>query len=186
MEIVYIIHGVRVRVITGSDPHVTAFLPVRADVFPQRCRFLEAAVAEGAAAGSLSGVDELVVFEVLQAAQALPADGAHVGFLSGVCAPVLSQTVQVAEAISTLRARVRLLARVYAQVGLKRPGLAEATAADSTWVGLLSSVDADVLLQAGDKTERLSTFQAVVRPISRGFPCCVRGRRSCRVLCSAW
>ncbi len=121
MEVVNVIHGVWVRVITGTNSHVTAFLPVRADVFPQRRGLLEAAVAEGAAARSLSGVDELVVFEVLQAAQALPTDGAHVGFLPGVRAPVFAQTVQVAEAVSTLGARVWLLARVYAQVGFKRP-----------------------------------------------------------------
>lgn len=102
MEVVNIIHGIWVRVITGSDPHVTAFLPMRADVFPQRRGLLEAAVAEGAAAWSLSGVDELMVFEVLQAAQALSTDGTHVRFLSGVCAPVFAQTVQVAEAVSTL------------------------------------------------------------------------------------
>lgn len=121
MEIVNVIHGIWVRVVTGTNSHVAAFLPVCADVFPQRRRLLEAAVAEGAAARPLSGVDELVVFEVLQAAQPLPADGAHVGFLSGVCAPVFAQTVQVAEAVSTLRARVWLLACVYTQVGLKRP-----------------------------------------------------------------
>ncbi len=121
MEIVNVIHGVWVRVITGTNSHVTTFLPVRADVFPQRCGLLEAAVAEGAAARPLSSVDELVVFEVLQAAQALPADGTHVGFLSGVCASVFAQTVQVSEAVSTLRARVWLLTRVYAQVGFKSP-----------------------------------------------------------------
>lgn len=179
MEVVNIIHGVWVRVIAGANSQVTALLPVRADVFPQRCRLLEAAVAEGATAGSLSSVDELVVLEVLQAAQALPADGAHVWLLSRVRAPVFAQTVQVAEGVSTLRARVWLFTRVYAQVSLKSPRLAEAAAAHSTRVGLLSCVDADVLLQAGDQSEGLSTLQAVVRPISRGFHCCVRGRRSC-------
>lgn len=179
MEVVNVIHGVCVRVVTGTDPHVAAFLPVRADVFPQCGGLLESAVAEGAAARPLPGVNELVVFEVLQAAQALPADGAHVGFLPRVCAPVLAQTVQVAEAVSTLRARVWLLTRVYAQVGFKRSRLTEAAAADSTRVGLLSGVDADVLLQAGDQAESLSTLEAMVRPISRWFPYCVRGRRSC-------
>lgn len=102
MKVVNVIHGVWVRVIAGTNPHVTAFLPVRADMLPQRCRLFEAAVAEGAAARSLSSVDELVVFEVLQATQALPADGAHIRFLPCVCASVFAQTVQVAEAVSTL------------------------------------------------------------------------------------
>lgn len=114
MKVVNVINGVWVRVITGTNSHVTAFLPVCADVFPQRCRLLKAAIAEGAAARPLAGVDELVVFEVLQAAQALPTDGTHIGFLSGVCAPVFAQTVQVAEAVSTLRARVWLLTCVCA------------------------------------------------------------------------
>lgn len=175
MEVINVVHGVWVRVITGPDSHVTALLPVRTDVFPQRSRLFEAAVAERAAARSLSGVDELVVFEVLQAAQSLPTDGAHVGFLSRVRAPVFAQTVQVAEAVSTLRARVRLLACVYTQVSFKGAGLAEATATDSARVRLLSSVDADVLLQAGDQTEGLSALQAVMRTISRGLHYCVRG-----------
>lgn len=102
MKVVNVIHGIWVRVITGTNPHVTAFLPVCTDVLPQRRRLLEGAVAEGAAARSLSGVDELVVFEVLQAAQAFPADGAHIRFLPCMCASVFAQTVQVAEAVSTL------------------------------------------------------------------------------------
>lgn len=102
MQVVNVVHGVRVRVVAGTDSQVAALLPVGADVFPQRRRLLEAAVAEGAAAGPLPGVDELVVLEVLQATQALPADGAHVGFLSSVRAPVLAQTVQVAEAVPAL------------------------------------------------------------------------------------
>lgn len=178
VEVVNVVHGVWVRVVAGADSHVTALLPVRADVLAQRRGLLEAAVAEGAAARPLAGVDELMVFEVLQAAQALPADGAHVGFLPGVRAPVFAQTVQVAEAVPALRAGVRLLARVYAQVGLERPGLAEAAAADSARVGLLAGVDADVLLQAGDQAEGLSALQAVVRPVSGGLPCRVGGRRS--------
>lgn len=121
MEIVNVIHGVWVRVVAGPNSQVTALLPVRADVFPQRRGLLEAAVAEGATARPLSGVDELVVLKVLQATQALSADGAHVRFLPGVCAPVFAQTVQVAEGVSALRARVRLLTRVYAQVGFKGP-----------------------------------------------------------------
>lgn len=121
MEVVYVIHGIWVCVIAGADPHVAAFLPVRADVFPQRRRLLEAAAAEGAAARPLSSVNQLVVLEMLQAAQTLPADGAHVRFLPGVRAPVFAQTVQVAEAVSTLGARVRLLARVDAQVGFEGP-----------------------------------------------------------------
>lgn len=84
MEVVHIIHGVWVRVVAGANSQVAALLPVRADVLPQRGGLLEAAVAEGATAGSLSSVDELVVFEVLQAAQALPADGAHVRLLPRV------------------------------------------------------------------------------------------------------
>lgn len=119
MKVVNVIHGVWVRVVTGTNSHVTAFLPMCADVLPQRGGLLEAAVAEGAAARSLSGVDELVVFEVLQPAQTLPTDGAHVRFLSRVRASVFAQTVQVAEAVSTLRTRVRFLTCVYAQVGLK-------------------------------------------------------------------
>lgn len=170
MKVVNVIHGVWVRVITGTDSHVTAFLPVRADVLPQCRGLLEAAVAEGAAARSLSGVDELVVFEVLQAAQALPADGAHVWFLPRVCASVFAQTVQVAEAVSTLRTRVRFLTRVYAQVGLKGARLTETAATDRARVWLLSGVDANVLLQAGDQAEGLSALQAVVGPISRGLP----------------
>lgn len=119
METVYVVQSIWVGVITGAHAHVAAFLAVRTDVFPQCSRLLEAAVAEGAAARSLPSVDELVVFEVLQAAQALPTDCTHIGFLSGVCAPVFAQTVQVAEAVSTLRARVRLLSCVYAQVSFE-------------------------------------------------------------------
>lgn len=102
MEIVNVIHGVWVRVITGPDSQVTTLLPVRADVFPQRCGLLEAAVAEGATTWPFSSVDELVVLEVLQATQALSADGANIGFLASVCAPVFAQTVQVAEGVSAL------------------------------------------------------------------------------------
>ena len=119
METVYVVQSIRVGVITGAHAHVAAFLAVRTDVFPQRSRLLEAAVAEGAAARSLPSVDELVVFEVLQAAQALPADGAHIWFLPRVRASVFAQTVQVAEAVSTLRTGVWFLTCVYAQVGLK-------------------------------------------------------------------
>lgn len=121
MKVVNVINGIWVRVVIGTNSHVTAFLPVRADVFPQRCRLLEAAVTEGAAAWPLPSVDELVMFEVLQAAQALPTDGTHIGFLPSVRAPVFAQTVQVPETVSTLRTRVRLLTCVYAQVGFKGP-----------------------------------------------------------------
>lgn len=185
MEVVHIINGVLVRFVIGGDSHVTAFVAVGADVFPQRCGLFEGAVAEGTAARPLASVDELVVFEVLQAAQPLPTDGAHVRFLPRVRAAVLAQAIQVAEAVPALGARVRLLTGVYAQVRFQRPGLAEATAADATRVRLLSRVDADVLLQAGDQTEGLPTLQAVVRPVCRGLPCCVRGRRPRGVLCSA-
>lgn len=173
MEVVNVIQGIWICVISGTNSHVTPFLSVCADVFPQRCWLLEAAVAEWAAARPLTSVDELVVFEMLQAAQALPTDGTHIRFLSGVCAPMFAQTIQVAETVSTLRTRVWLFTRVYAQVGFKGPRLTEATATDSTWVGLLSCVNADVLLQAGDQAESLSALQAVVRPISRGISCCV-------------
>lgn len=90
MEVINVIHSVWVCVIIGSNSHVTTFLPVRTDVFPQRCGLFEAAVAEGTAARPLSSVDKLVVFEVLKAAQALPAYGTHVRFLSCVRAPVFS------------------------------------------------------------------------------------------------
>lgn len=186
MEIVHVVDGVWVRVVAGADAQLPALLAVRADVFAQRRRLLEGAVAKGAAAGSLPGVDELVVFEVLQATQALPADGAHVRLLARVRAPVLAQTVQMAEAIPTLGAGVRLLARVYAQVSFQRPRLAEAAPADSARVWLLPSVDADVFFQAGDETEGLSTFQAVVWAISRRLARRVRRRRSRRVLRPAW
>lgn len=116
MEIVHVINGVRVCVVAGADSQLPALLAVRADVFSERRRLLEGAVAKGAAAGSFPRVDELVVFEVLQATQALPADGAHVRLLTRVRAPVLAQAVQMAEAVATLRAGVRLLTRVYAQV----------------------------------------------------------------------
>lgn len=119
METVNVIQSIWVGVIAGAHAHVATFLAVRADVFPQCSRFLEAAVAEGAAARSLSSVDELVMFKVLQTAQAFPTDSTHIRFLSGVCAPVFAQTVQVAEAVSTLRARVRFLTCVYAQVGFE-------------------------------------------------------------------
>lgn len=118
MEVVHVIDGVWVGVVAAANRQLPALLAVRADVLSQRCRLLEGAVAEGAAAGPFPRVDELVVFKVLQAAQALPADGAHVRFLARVRAPVLAQTIQVAEAVPTLRAGVWLLTRVYAQVSL--------------------------------------------------------------------
>lgn len=185
MEVVHVVQGVRVRVFTGAHSQVTAFLAVRANMLPQRRGLLEGAVAEGTAARPLPGVDELVVFEVLQAAQALPADGAHVRLLARVRAAMLAQTVQVAEAVPALGTRVRLLAGVDAQMCFERPRLAEAAAADSTGVRLLARVDADVLLQAGDQTEGLSALQAVVGAICGGLPCQVRSRRPRRVLCSA-
>lgn len=171
VEIVHVVDGVRVSVVAGADPHVAALLAVRADVLPQRRRLLEGAVAEGAAAGSFPRVDQLVVLEVLQAAQALPADGAHVRLLAGVRAPVFAETVQVAEAVPTLGAGVRLLTCVYAQVSFQRPRLAEAAPADATGVRFLSGVDADVFFEAGNQTESLPTLQAVVRAISRGLAC---------------
>lgn len=121
MEVINVVHGVRVGVVARADSHVTTLLPVCADVFPQGRGLFEAAVAERAAARPLPGVDELVVFQVLQATQPLPTDGTHVGFLSRVRAPVFPQTIQVAEAVPALGARVRLLACVYAQVGFERP-----------------------------------------------------------------
>lgn len=153
-----VVNVVRVRVVGGAYPHVAALLAVRAHVLAQRRGLLEGAVAERTAARPLPGVDELVVLEVLQAAQALPADGAHVGLLASVCAAVFAQAVQVAEAVPALGAGVRLLARVDAQVRFERPRLAEAAPADAARVGLLPRVDADVLLQAGDQTESLSAL----------------------------
>lgn len=180
VEIVHVVDGVWVRVVAGADAQLAALLAVGADVLAQRRRLLEGAVAEGAAAGSLPGVDELVVLEVLQATQALPADGAHVRLLARVRAPVLAQAVQMAEAIPALGAGVRLLARVDPQVSFQRPRLAEAAPADPARVGLLPSVDADVLFQAGDEAEGLSAFQAVVRAISRRLARRRVGRRRSR------
>lgn len=102
MKVVNVIHGVWVCLVASAQSHVATFLPVRADMLPQRRRLFKAAIAEGAAAGPLSGVDELVVFEMLQAAQTLPADGTHVGFLPRVRAAVFAQTVQVAETVAAL------------------------------------------------------------------------------------
>lgn len=102
VEVVNVVQNVLLCFVHGNNPQVTALLPVRADVFAQRRGLLEAAVAEGAAAGPLPGVDQLVVFQVLQAAQALPTDGTNVRFFPGVRAPVFAQTVQVAEAVPTL------------------------------------------------------------------------------------
>lgn len=102
MEVINVVHGVWVGVFIGADSHVTAFLAVRADVFPQSRRLFESAVAERAAARPLSGVDQLVVFQVLQATEPLPTDGTHVGLLPRVGAPMFTQTIQVAEAISAL------------------------------------------------------------------------------------
>lgn len=186
MEVVDVIQSVRVRVLRGTDSHVASFLSVRADVLPERGGFFEGAVAEGAAAGPLARVDELVVLEVLQAAQALPTDGAHVGLLPRVRAPVLAQAVQVPEAVPALGAGVRFLARVNAQVRFQRPRLAEAAAADSARIGLLSGVDADVLLQAGNQAEGLSALQTVVGTVSGGLPRSVGCRRTRGVLRSAW
>lgn len=182
VEIVHVVDGVRVGVVAGAHAHVAALLAVRADVLAQRRRLLEGAVAEGAAAGPLPRVDELVVLQVLQAAQTLPADGAHVRLLARVRAPVLAQTVQVAEAVSALGAGVGLLARVDAQVRLQRPRLAEAAPAHAAGVRLLPGVDADVLFEAGDQTESLPALQAVVRAVARRLACRVGCRRSRRVL----
>lgn len=186
MEAIDVVHGVWVRLLAGADAHVAALVAVRPGVLAQRRGFLEGAVAEGAAAGPLPGVDELVVLEVLQATQALPADGAHVGLLARVRAPVLAQTVQVAEAVAAFGARVGLLAGVNAQVRFERPGLSEAAATHRARVRLLARVDADVLLQAGDQTEGLAALQAVMRPVRRGLPRGVGGRWPRRLLGSAW
>lgn len=121
MQVVNVINSVWVRVIAGTDSHVAPLLAMSTDVFPQCSGFLEAAVAEGAAARPLSGVDELVVFEMLQAAQALPTYGTDIRLLPRVRASVFAQAVQMAETVSALRARVWLLTCVYAQVRFKCP-----------------------------------------------------------------
>lgn len=119
MEVVNVVNSVWIGFIIASDSHVSTFLSVGSDVFSERRGLLEAAAAEGTAAGSLSGVDELVVLEMLQSAQTFPTDGTHVGFLSCVRASVFAQTVQMSETVPTLRAGVRLLPRVDTQVSLQ-------------------------------------------------------------------
>lgn len=120
MQAVDVVDGVGVRLLgAGGHGQMACLLSVRAHVLSQRRRLLEGAVAEGAAARPLAGVDQLVVLQVLQATQPLAADGTHVGLFAGVRAPVLAQAVQVAEAVAALGAGVWLLACVDPQVGFE-------------------------------------------------------------------
>lgn len=90
VKVVHVIYGLLFLVPIGSAAHVSTLVPVCADMFAQRGRFFEGAVAVGAAARPLSSVNELVMLEVLQSAQALAADATDVRFLTGMCAPVFA------------------------------------------------------------------------------------------------
>lgn len=93
MEAVDVVQGVWVRILSHACLHVARLFTVSADMLAQRRRLLEGAVAEGAAAGFLSGVDALVVLQVLQSAQTLATDGTHVGLVTSVGALVLAQAI---------------------------------------------------------------------------------------------